>query len=89
MNAIQLEFQIDAEEDVRFSNMKKQIDALNDSMGKVRRKLFAELTEIKKLYTALKIENESMRSILSEMNHEKTQWAYGQNGCLFDVQENT
>lgn len=89
MGGIQLEFNIDnkSPEEVRLSQMHSQIAMMEESMGKVRRKLFSEMSEMKKLYADLKKENEELKTMLKELKNEKTEWAYGENGRLFDVRE--
>ena len=86
---VQLEFNIEnnTPEEVRLLIMQKQIDAMSESMGKVRRKLFSEMGELKKLYAELQRENQDLKTILKELKNERTEWAYGENGCLFDVRE--
>jgi len=89
MNAIQLEFNVENEcyTDLKVSLMQRQLIAMEDSVGKVRRKLFAEMGEIKKMYGEMKIENEKLKDALRLLNDEKTEWDYGQDGYLFDVCE--
>jgi len=89
MSDIQLELNIDNKtpQELQFLLMQQQIDNLADSMGKVRRKLFSELGEIKKLYFDVQKENEELKAKLQELCYGKTEWIYGQNGCLFDVRE--
>lgn len=88
---MQLEFNFDNKtpEELKLEEMQKQIDELNESMGKVRRKLFAEMGEIKKLYMEMKNENELLKSILKENENEKekTQWSYAQENYLFCVRK--
>lgn len=90
MNAIQLEFNINNESDadIKFSLMKKQLDEMHESMGKVRRKLFSQMGEMQKLCLELKTENENLKQAIKEMRNDKTEWIYGQDGSLFDVREN-
>lgn len=87
MSGVQLEFNIgnEKEEDIKLSLMQKQIDEMNESMGKVRRRLFSEVSEAKKLISALQIENQILKKYIMEIKNEKTEWAYGQGGYLFDV----
>lgn len=84
MSAIQLEFNLDDadEYDIRLSCMQRQIDAIGESMGKVRRKLFAELGEVKKVCFMLQQENESLKGMLKS---EKVEWKYSVNDKLFEV----
>lgn len=87
MASIQLELNLDnkSSEKIRLDEIQNHIEEINKSMGKVRRKLFLEISEMKKLYADLLKENEELKTILKEMKNEKTQWKYGQNGYLFDV----
>lgn len=89
MNCVQLEFNIEDKnpEEIKLSLMQKQIDQLSESMGKVRRKLFSEMGEMKKLYAELQKENEQLKIMLKELKNEKTEWNYGQDDCLFNVRE--
>lgn len=86
---IQLEFNFDGKtaEEMTLYHMQKQVDKLCGSMEKVRKKLFAELGEVKKQYVTLQQENEDLKSIVKELRYGKTQWTYGQNGSLFDVRK--
>jgi len=90
MNAVQLELNIDqwSEEDVKFKNMQIQIDAMNESMGKVRRKLFSQMGEMQKMCLAIKQENDILKERLNVVQNAKNEWTYGQGDCLFNVQEN-
>lgn len=87
--SVQLEFNIEGKssEEMQLSLMQKQIDEMSDSVGKVRRKLFAELGEMKKLYAELQKENQELKNMLKEIKNEKTEWTYEKEGCLFDVRE--
>ncbi len=86
---VQLEFNLEdkTSEEMKLHLMQKQIDEMHDSMGKVRRRLFAEVGELKKLYVNLKVQNEYLQTLVRELRNERTEWVYGQNGCLFDVRE--
>lgn len=89
MTSIQLELNIENEspEETRLSQMQKQIDEMSESIGKVRRKLFSEMGELKKLCAELQNENKQLKILLKELKNERTEWSYGQEGCLFDVRE--
>lgn len=88
MNAIQLEFDIESRtpEEREFYYMRKEIAAMNESMGKVRRKLFAEIGEMKKACNALHLENEALKAQLREMQNSPTSWEYCKGDRLFDTQ---
>lgn len=88
MNALQLEFNIknETEFEIKIGNMQKQIDDMHESMGKVRRKLFSQMSELQKLCVLLQNENIELKNTLRELTNEKTEWIYdGQEGRLFDV----
>lgn len=89
MNEIEYELNLDnaSETDVKFSNMQKQIDGACESMNKVRKKLFAENGEMKKLYQKLTNEMEDLREQVRRLQSEKVEWVYGTGDCLFDVRE--
>jgi hypothetical protein len=76
--AIQLEFNIDdqSELEIKLGHMQKKLDEMVESMGKVRRKLFSEMTEIKKQNLVLKLK-------LEEITHVNPTWIYGQSDSLF------
>jgi len=54
-------------------------------MGKVRRKLFGEMGEVKKAYANLFAEHESLKSQLSTMLNQKTEWLYQSGESLFEL----
>jgi septal ring factor EnvC (AmiA/AmiB activator) len=87
MNAIQLEFNLNNENetDIRISQIQNQVDNMNQSMDKVRKKLFAQMNELKKICADLKCENEDLKKLLGELKNEKTIWSYNQGECLFQV----
>jgi predicted nucleic acid-binding Zn-ribbon protein len=89
MSTIQLELNIDdaSDNDIELAVIQKQIDSMKESMGKVRRKLFAEVGSLKKTLTELANENESLKHSLLQLQDKKTEWTYGQNGLLFDIKE--
>lgn len=89
MNAVQLEFNINDEssECFKLSSIQKQIDDMNTSIGKVRRKLFSEVGELKNMCEGLKKENEILKQKIRELTNEKTEWVYEKGDSLFDVRE--
>lgn len=86
---VQLELNLDdkTSEEMRFLVMQRQIDDMHESMGKVRRRLFSELGELKKICALLKVENWDLKNAVKELKNEKTEWIYGQDECLFYVRE--
>ena len=87
MSAIQLEFNLKDESDidVKLSIMQKQIVAMEESMGKVRRKMFSQLGEMQKICLEVKNENEILKEALRKMKNEEIDWTFGKQGTLFDV----
>lgn len=87
MHEIQLQLDIGAEslQDKKLLAMQSQIQLMNESFGKVRRKLFAEMNEIKKLYLQMKQENRELREQLRAIGHPSTQWTYSVGESLFEV----
>lgn len=85
MQPIQLEFNsIDIPvEEVKFLLMQKQLEAMNESMHKVRKSLFAQLTEVQKLCLSLKDENAELKNQLKDLRIVKNEWVYHQNDSLF------
>lgn len=80
---IQLEFEMSKNEHTQLESMQHQMDQMRASMDKVRKKLFAELSEVKKTIGSLELENEQLRAILKELKDHKTEWQYCQDGHLF------
>lgn len=89
MEAIQLSFDIDTDQSQNFKMafLQNQVDELYRSMGKVRRKLFSQMSELQKNINLLKTENEHLKSQIKDKRHEKTNWIYAQEDSLFDVQK--
>lgn len=87
MNAIQLEFNLkdESEVEVQMRYMKQQLDDLSFSLGKRSRRIFAEISYIKKKCFELESENHELKESLRIMNNQKTEWVYGSNGCLFEA----
>lgn len=89
MNEIQLELNVEnrSESEIKLDMMQKQIEAIADSTGKVRRKLFAEMTEIKKACLALRLENQDLKDKLRSSSNEKVEWLYAKDEHLFILKE--
>lgn len=87
MAAIQLEFNIDdkSPEELRFCNMEKHLGAMDESMGKVRRRLFAEMGELKKLCASIQQENTELKTLLDQLLERKNNWIYAEGELLFDL----
>lgn len=88
-DAIQLELNLQEKslEEMTLISMQKQLDAMAESMGKVRRKLFGEMGEMKKLYATLFQENETLKLKLNELTQEKIEWVYQNGENLFEQKE--
>jgi len=81
---LELNFQQKSATELTLSSMQQQLDAMNESMGKVRRKLFGEMGEMKKLYAALFAENETLKTQIKTLMPEKTEWLYQNGETLFE-----
>lgn len=80
---MQLEFHLDTGKDAMFL----EIEALRDSMGKVRRKVFCELSETKKLLFSVQTELVDLKNQLLELQSKKMDWEYIQGEDLFTLVE--
>ena len=69
------------------SLMQKQIDEMRESMGKVRRKMFAELGEVKKMHDTLIKEYADLKTSVSAMLNQKTEWLYQNGDTLFEISD--
>lgn len=72
--------------DMHFIIMKLEFEQLCDSMGKVRRRLFSELGEVKKMCTGLQLENQQLKTIIQEIRDDKA-WTDGPECSVVDVRE--
>lgn len=61
------------EEEHHLAMMQRQIDELVESMGKVRRKMFAELGEVKRQVADLQEENANLRQALEIQRQSECQ----------------
>lgn len=88
-DALQLELNLDNRNNTELElfSLQKQILSINESVGKTRRRLFSEITELKKICFQLKEENQNLKSTLKEIKSEKTEWVYHKNGYLFDIED--
>jgi hypothetical protein len=70
MNAIQLELPVDSSqnETCTFVDVQKKLDEMSESMSKVRKKLFAKMSEVEKICLSLQKENENLKLILGVEN---------------------
>ena len=90
MEATQLELNLQdlSPSELKMHQMQAQIDAACDSMGKVRRKLFAEWDAAKKEIQALRQENAALREKFALTNKSTTEWIYGHGEHLFALPTN-
>ncbi len=85
MTSIQLELNIENEspKQTRLSQMQKQIDEMSESIGKVRRKLFSEMGELKKLCAELQNENKQLKILLKELKNERLRFKFNSNVAIY------
>jgi hypothetical protein len=69
MNAIQLELNLDcvSQEAMEMLYMQKQVNEVHLSVNKVRRKLFAEIGELKKSLAEIQLENLQLKEQVREL----------------------
>lgn len=86
---IQLELNLNDEtsDALKVVVMEKKLFELSDIMGKVRRKLFCELGEVRKVCDQLRDENRKLRELVANMTGRKPEWVYLQDGFLCDLKE--
>ncbi len=87
MNAIQLEFNIDdmPEEDFRLKNLEKHINDTIDMLKRTDRRLFAEMSTMKKTISELTIQNQNLKHQINGLTNAKKEWIYAQGDNLFDI----
>lgn len=85
MNAIQLEFPIKDETDVeiKINYVQKENALLRESLRKIQKRLFAEVSDLRKLCIMEMQEKEELKSLVRKMINEKAEWLYGEANCLF------
>lgn len=76
MSCSQLEFNIDDKTSLEtcLRDMQRQIDAMHESMGKVRRNLFAQVGDLTKSCMEIREDVQKLKGV------SKTQWIYEQDG---------
>lgn len=71
---LELNFYDHSPEEQEFALLHREIKDMHESMGKVRRKIFAEVEEVKKICSRLEQEVEQLKSQLRAVqneNHER------------------
>jgi len=78
MESLQLEFNFESlsPTDAHLSQMQKQIDLACESMGKVRRKMFAELGSVKSHLDKVIKKNAELEKELMRLRGDKIEWLY-------------
>ena len=71
--------------DTKLQNMQLQLDALNESMSKVRKKLFARVSELQKTCRNLEIQNQNLTKKLQQLTQERQDWNYLEGDNLFQL----
>ena len=87
MAAVQLEFSIFDETDteVRIRQLQSQIDEMEESMGKVRRRLFYQLSEVQKICFNLQNENLELKKIIKEIKNETSDTILEEKSLFFTI----
>ncbi len=91
---LQLEMNLDnlSNNDLKFVEMEKQINTMSESLHKVRKKLFAEIGELKKTLTSVQLSNVEILQQLHEANEKlgvrnDVKFSYEKKDCLFSIAE--
>ncbi len=91
---LQLEMNLDnlSNSDLKFVDMQKEISTMSESLHKVRKKLFAEIGELKKTLTAVQLSNAEILTQLQEANEKlglrnEIKFDYEKKDCLFSIAE--
>lgn len=84
---MQFEMNLDEELEmaIQLSSMEKQISEMYDSLGKMRRKLFSEMNDMKKSVFEIQQENVKLQEIIRNLKNEREEWLYHQKDNLFIV----
>ena len=91
---LQLEMNLDNlnESDKKFVDIEKQISTMSESLHKVRKKLFAEIGELKKTLQSVQLSNVEILQQLQEANEKlavknEIKFSYEKKDCLFSIEE--
>jgi peptidyl-tRNA hydrolase len=81
MNELQLEFNIEnlSPLELKMQEMQKQIDSIEESAHKVRKKLFAKVGELEKLCAKMQKELDEKKS------QDAVVFNYNKTDCLFEI----
>lgn len=85
--SIQLELNIEnkTKEEQILAIIEQKFYEMDHSMGKIRRSLFAQIGELKKICSDLQFENAYLKEEVRRLSNEKTNWTYLQGDSLFDL----
>lgn len=88
MNEIQLEFSLEDKSpiEIKVDHIQKLIEELQKKEDRVRKKLFAQLSELQKTCALLQQENIEFKDKLKKITSEKIEWTYFENDNLFQMQ---
>lgn len=80
---VQLELNLDNldNQDLQIRELEDRFNKLNDSMGKVRRRMFQELGEVKKMVAFLQAENSELKAAI----RQKIEYEYVKDDYLVRV----
>lgn len=81
----QLEFEFVVLEQTDLQRLEKKLDEVIESAGKVRRKLFGEMSAMKTQIALILQENDSLQAQIAELRGDKQEWDYHKDGCLFEM----
>jgi hypothetical protein len=83
----QLEFNLEDKtpDEMKLYLMQKRLDEFCLSMDKVRRKLFAELSDVKRVCADVQEENRELKKALYKLSGQREEWVYLQGDYLFEL----
>jgi hypothetical protein len=87
MSDTQFDLNIDnlSKSEIEFNALKKKVEEIAESAGKVRKKLFAEVSELKKKNKILEDEIEALKLIIDPP--KKAEFEYITDDSLFEIKE--
>lgn len=86
---MQLEFMLKDQSPVesKFEFVEKQVNEIRLSSERVRKSMYAQLNELKKLCYLQKAEIEKLKHEYEKYGFQKREWVYGQEDDLFTLRE--
>lgn len=84
MLQLDLDLKVKMSPEEKIEYLEERIEQMTTSLEKVRKNLFAKISDLHKLCSKVVEENEELKTHLSRAGYENTEWLYNQNGLLFE-----